>query len=115
MTDFTSHLPKNWNWYEFYRNKLGHYQLLEYTNQVYRLFINMKPGTFFSIEKNVTEENRDLFIKTCCMFIDETYHAPLCTEGYFELSSDCTILSHRNKPLLNDYNRRSLRKDKQRS
>ena len=119
MPDYTSHLPKSWDWWELYKEKLGELKLLEYMNRVYKLFIKMKPGSFFSIEKKVAEENRDLFIKMCCMFIDETYHSPPSMEGYYELNSDCTLLKHvaltPYTPLLNGNNRRSIQKDKQRS
>lgn len=94
MPDYTSHLPENMDWWELYKEKLGKHKLLEFTDRVYKLFINMKPGSFFSIEKNVTEENRDLFIKIICMFIDEAYHSPFSVEGYYELNSDCTVLKH---------------------
>jgi hypothetical protein len=118
MTDYTSHLARNWDWWELYKGKLGEQELSEFMNRVYNLFIKMKPGSFFSIEKNVTEKNRDLFIKMCCMFIDETYHSPPSPHGYYELSADCTLLKHieltQNNPLLNGNNRRYLQKDKQR-
>lgn len=116
MPDYTSHLLKNWDWWELYKEKIGERKLVEFMNKVYKLFVNMKPGSFFSIEKNVTEENRDLFIKMCCMFIDETYHSPPSMLGYYELNSDCTLLKHvafPYKPLLNGNNRRSIQKDKQ--
>ena len=91
--DYTIHLPKNWDWWDFYKEKLGQSNLIEFMNRVYNLFIKMKPDSFFSIEKNVSEDNRDLFIKLCCMFIDESYHSPP-SSGFYELNSDCTILKH---------------------
>jgi hypothetical protein len=118
MPDYTSHLPKkNEDWWEKYKQELGTKQLLEYVNIVYLLFSKMKPDSFFSIEKNVKEKNRDLFIKICCMFIDETVHTPP-ESGYYEFNSECTVLKYvaiiKNKTLINDNNRRSVSKNKQR-
>lgn len=113
--NYNSHLPKNPDWWETYKKERGEQQLQEYANTVYFLFINMKPNSIFSIEKNVKEKNRDLFIKICCMFIDETRHTLPLSE-YYEFSSDCTILRHiavnQNKPLTHGNNRRTLPKDK---
>jgi len=71
MPDYSNHRLQNWEWYTEYRSRSGREPLLQYINTVYKLLMNMKPGSYFNIEKNVRPENIDLFIKICCMFIQE--------------------------------------------
>ena len=75
MTDYSQHRPPDWEWYHAYRSRMGAEAFGKYLNDVYRMLSGMKPGSFFSIEKNVRSENIDLFIKICCMFIDEQVRA----------------------------------------
>jgi hypothetical protein len=71
MPDYTRHLMQNWGWYSEYRSRMGREALDKYVSSVYRMIASMAPDTYFSIEKNVKPENTDLFIKVCCMFIQE--------------------------------------------
>ncbi|MDR2913458.1 MAG: hypothetical protein LBV74_01250 [Tannerella sp.] len=44
---------------------------LDRLNKVYGLLMNMKPLDLLSIEKNVSPENREIFVKLACQFIAE--------------------------------------------
>jgi len=115
MADYTAHIPRNWDWWHTYEQKMGEKELIEYSRKVYMFFMQMKPGSFFSIEKNVKENNRDLFIKLCCMFIDEISKYQK-RDGYFELNDNCTELRYISLPSfrkikLNGKDRRPLQKD----
>ena len=86
--------PQNWDWVDFYEDQRGAAEFDIYVNSVYLLFSQMKPGSFFDISKNVKHENRDLFIKLCCTFIDETRYVPLHPDSYYEFNPDYTILKN---------------------
>ena len=92
MADYSQHRLQNYEWYYEYRFRMGNEDFDKYLNRVYALFIQIKPGSFFDIRKNVKEENCDLFIKLCCMFIDETRRHPIHAGSYYEFSNDFTIL-----------------------
>ena len=118
MPNYTVHLMRNWDWLYKYKQELGAEKISEYINRVYQLLTKMKPGSFFSIEKNVKAENRDLFIKVSCMFIDELYDSQ--SSLLYEFNSDATIIRHREKieytpllkrKLLNGNNRRPIQQN----
>ena len=92
MPDYTVHLQRNYDWWEQYETILGWYPLLEYADRVYDLFRQIRPGQFFDVARNVAEANRDLFIKLCCMYIDESSRNPLHPDSFYEFSADCTLL-----------------------
>lgn len=62
----------------------------KYINNVYILLLGMQPDQFFSIEKNVKPENRDLFIKVCCMFIQEQNMSKKERNFHHSFSTDYT-------------------------
>jgi len=102
MPDYYKHVMKNWEWCNEYRSQMGKEAYNKYVSDVYKLLLGMKPKSFFSIEKNVKPENRDLFIKVCCMFIQEQYQYDF-PEGVFHLFNaycseiQCnTLLSSKN-------------------
>ena len=112
MPDYRIHRMKDWAWCDTYRARLGREAYDRYVNAVYRLLTEMKPGSFFVVEKNVKPDNIDLFIKICCMFIQE--HAVIqkkCPECY-EFNEDYTIIKRK---IRYDHNRRHLPHDKRRS
>ena len=61
----------DWNWIAIYKEKMGVDLFREYVNGVYNELLNMKVDCSFSLEATVKEENRELFIKIVCMFIQE--------------------------------------------
>ena len=90
MPDFSEHIMKNWEWCEQYRSRLGEEAYRTYVNKVIDLLTGMKPESYFSIEKNVTPENRDLFIKVCCMFMHAQYTSDAPRDVCHGFNSDCT-------------------------
>jgi hypothetical protein len=80
--DYSEHRMQNWEWCLEYRSRMGKEAYCQYVSKVYDFLLSMKPGTFLSIAKNVKEENRDLFIKTCCMFIQEQRMSSVPQEFY---------------------------------
>ena len=60
---------------EPYKEKLTPGGFFQFARRVYDRLFAMKPGETFDIEKKVSEENRDLFIKiACCYIIDGHSH-----------------------------------------
>jgi hypothetical protein len=60
----------------------------------------MKPDSFFRLEGHVKPENLDLFIKVCCLFIEDRTrmlfidggaHMHRCT-AYYDFNSDATVI-----------------------
>jgi len=92
MADYSKHRLQNWEWYYDYRSRMGKEAFEQYVNRVYTLLLSMKPGSFLSVDKNVTPENIDLFIKICCMYIQETYQSQRPTLGYHEFNTNYSIL-----------------------
>jgi hypothetical protein len=64
-------IPRDWDWYEAYKSRMGAEALGCYIDRVYTFMRNMQPGSFFRLEGNVKPENIDLFVKVCCLFISE--------------------------------------------
>jgi hypothetical protein len=60
----------------------------KYVNDIYKFLLAMQPGNFLSIEKNVKPENIDLFIKVCCMFIQEQQASSTPRKFYHTFSDD---------------------------
>jgi len=90
MPDYTNHIMKNWDWCAEYRFRLGKEAFYKYVDNVYTLLSEMKSESFFSIEKNVKPENRDLFIKCCCMFMQEQFMSEVSREFCHGFNRECT-------------------------
>ena len=90
MPDYSEHIMKNWEWCDRYRSLMGTAAYEKYVGSVYGLLMEMQPGSFFSIEKNVKPENRDLFIKTCCMFMKEQYLSDQSRDFCHSFNATCT-------------------------
>ena len=82
MPNYSQHRMNNYDWLSEYKKKMGKEAFCKYVDGVYRFLIEMKQYTFFSIEKNVKTESRDLFIKICCMFIHEGNSEYVMSEQY---------------------------------
>lgn len=54
-----------------YADKMGHKPFIEYLNKVYVRLSDMNIGDSFMIDKHVSEDTRDLFIKCACDFMDQ--------------------------------------------
>ena len=61
MDSYARYRMTDWNWIAIYKEKMGVDLFREYVNGVYNELLNM----------TVKEENRELFIKIVCMFIQE--------------------------------------------
>jgi hypothetical protein len=90
MPDYSKHRLANWEWCNEYRSRMGEEAYDKYVNRVYELLLSMKPGMFFSIEKNVNPENIDLFVKVCCMCIQEQLMSPVPQKIYHIFNADYT-------------------------
>jgi hypothetical protein len=86
----------NYDWHEEYAKQRGREAYRKFINDVYQLLLKMQPGSFFQIEGNVKPENIDLFIKVCCLFIEEMRAAKKgCKiEDYYVFSDDYTKIIH---------------------
>jgi dTDP-D-glucose 4,6-dehydratase len=91
MTNNVSLLMRDYAWYETYKAARGAVALRDYINRVYRFLTDMRPGSVFRLEGNVRPENLDLFVKVCCLFIEERTYMPDCT-AYYEFNADVTVI-----------------------
>jgi hypothetical protein len=92
-----AHIPRNFDWYDDYRAARGADALRTYVNSVYGFLYSMPPDSFFRIEGHVTADNIDLFIKVCCMFIDEYEHIPQRTD-FFVFNSQADVIRRISLP-----------------
>lgn len=71
MDSYAIYRITDWGWIAVYKEKMGSDQFREYVDNVYNELLGMKIGSSLSLETMVKEENRELFIKIVCMFIQE--------------------------------------------
>jgi len=90
MPDYSEHIMKNWEWCSDYRSRMGTEAYGKYVRSVYELLLGMQTGSFFSIEKNVKQENRDLFIKICCRFMQEQFMSDQPRDFCLSFNANCT-------------------------
>ena len=90
MPDYSKHIMKNWEWCEKYRSLMGEKAYWKYVNNVYDLLTGMPQDSFFSIEKKVIPEFRDLFIKVCCRFMHEQYMSKEPRDFCHTFNATCT-------------------------
>ncbi|MDR0681744.1 MAG: hypothetical protein LBG15_07855 [Dysgonamonadaceae bacterium] len=88
MNNNSQYITQSWEWCKDYRSRMGKESYEAYVNKVYTLLLNMRPNTYFSIGKNVSPENLDLFIKICCMFIQEQFLSDRCRDYHHTFSPD---------------------------
>jgi len=77
--------PAQWEWAAQAEKRLTESGLAKMQNAMYNTLLEMKQGQFFDIAK-VQVENRELFIKTCCEFI-EFY-------PNYRLNRNCSLIYH---------------------
>jgi len=90
MANLSIHRMENYDWVEDYKSKMGKEAFDKYIHEVYVFLLDMKPGTFFQIEGNVKNENTDLFIKVCSMFMHERHCATREFDTEYIFSNDYT-------------------------
>lgn len=71
MDSYAKYRLTDWDWIPRYKQKMGTDLFREYVNNVYSELMKMHVGDRFSLDDNVREENRELFVKIVCMFIQE--------------------------------------------
>lgn len=91
--NLSHHIPQNNDWLKAKMYEMGVPQFMEYSNRVYKLLLDLQPGCFINIAntKAVSEQNRELFIKCCCLFFTEKGNP---FTGY-EFSADATKITRR--------------------
>lgn len=58
------------SWIDEEVKRLGSiHALLDMQKNIYKCLLNIRPGQFFVVEKNVRPENLQVFVKTACEFI----------------------------------------------
>lgn len=90
--NFSHHRMNDLLWVEQYQEKLSPKVFFKFIDTVYAWLENLKPGQklILSQEKNITNQNRDLFIKTTCLFISEG-------NSEYEFSNDYTAIIRKKK------------------
>lgn len=94
-TDLSKYRMNNYDWFKEYTAQRGKEAFDKFINDVCKFLLEMKPGTFFQIERNVKPENIDFFIKVCCMFIHERYCSVQEFKTEYIFSNDYTKIIHR--------------------
>ena len=87
MEDLSKYRLVDWDWYFKYKERYGRFYLLTYVDKIYRMLDKLGPGRAYDIasaeekksniflvkfEENgreVSEENKDLFVKTTCSYM----------------------------------------------
>lgn len=90
MDNYGMYRLTGWGWIDRYKKKMGIDLFHTYVNNVYNELMRMNVGDVFSLEKEVKEENRELFIKIVCMFIQEG-------NNDYEFSPDYKIVKRNEK------------------
>ena len=94
MPDYSEHIMKDWKWFDEYKVLRGKEEFDKYVNRIYELLLNMKPDSFFQLNGNVDPANIDLFIKICCMFIQEHHMSRVEKTSFYTFNADCTQIRH---------------------
>ncbi len=71
METYQAYRMNDYGWIQTYKDKMGVDDFKKYVNEIYEMLLNMKPGDKFPIDRNVKQENIELFIKIVCLFISE--------------------------------------------
>lgn len=94
--DFSHYRMNDYLWIDIYKKKLGKDAFHKFLDTVYSWLLRLKPGESINIatSKPITDQNRDLFIKSACLFISEGH------DGY-EFSNNYTVITHKaNQPVI---------------
>lgn len=92
MINLTKHRPTNNKWVEEYGERMGWDALVTYQQKVFKALDKLAPGKHYNILKEVRPENQDLFIKSCCSYIQNCPHIVMSDDysrvehikGYYE-------------------------------
>lgn len=90
MESYAQYRMNDWGWIPRYKSLMGKESFNEYVNNVYLELMSMKIGKSFSIDSEVKTENRELFVKIVCMFIQEGNYD-------YEFSPDYKIVRRNEK------------------
>ena len=71
MEDYSGYKLTDWAWVEHYKERMGAEAFRDYMNRVYGTLLRIPVGGSIQITERVRPENRELFIKIGCMFIQE--------------------------------------------
>ncbi|MBF0763335.1 MULTISPECIES: hypothetical protein [Parabacteroides] len=93
MDSYASFRLTDWDWISRYKEKMGTDHFRDYVNGVYSELMKMRVGGVFSLDNEVREENRELFIKIVCMFILEG-------NSDYDFSSDYKTIRRHEKATL---------------
>ena len=93
MLSYEQYRMTDWGWIGIYQSRMGNDQFRKYVNAIYKELMAMKVGQTFAIDTTVKEENRELFIKIVCMFIQEG-------NSDYEFSSNYKIVKRNEKSTL---------------
>lgn len=82
MDSYAIYRLEDWSWVETFQHRMGEDAFKKYRDDVYRKLLSMQPDSNFNIEEKVREENRELFVKLCCAFIQEGNPGYSFSENY---------------------------------
>lgn len=71
MEDLSRYRLTDWAWVGHYKDRMGAEAFRDYMNRVYAQLLRIPVGGSFRIDERVRPENRELFVKIGCMFIQE--------------------------------------------
>lgn len=90
MEDYSRYKLTDWAWVEHYKERMGAEAFRDYMNRVYGTLLRIPVDGSIQITERVRPENRELFIKIGCMFIQEG-HAD------YDFNETFTTIRHHEK------------------
>lgn len=88
--DYSQHRPNDFNWVNTYISDMGKQNFHTFLNRVFGRLMKMQVGETYDLTKKVSAENRDLFIKVACYYIQ-------CGNIDYYFSNDYTVIYRHEK------------------
>lgn len=102
MEDLSGYRLTDWAWVGHYKERMGADAFRDYIDRVYGTLLRIPVGGSFQIAERVRPENRELFIKIGCMFIQEG-HAD------YDFNETFTIIRHHEEAKMEPKRDRSVK------
>lgn len=80
--DLSIHRLNNTSQLDRYMEKDKINEYIEYKDKIFKSLDNLKVGHFYNIPKQVPEDQQDLFIKICCLYILSHYKDYIFSDDY---------------------------------
>lgn len=93
--DLSNYRVDTLEWIDEYVLKNGSKQFWDYYDKITRALEMLQPGHFYEIDK-VADDEREFFVKFCCLYIQRSGGMSACGIGF---SSDFSRIKRYHQPL----------------